>query len=82
MKRISCQGKNSSGWPALRGVSFEIKAGEFVAITGPSGCGKSTLLNIIGLLDEPSGGKYHFNGKNVFSMTDQERSSARLGSSG
>ena len=67
-----------SGWPALRGVSFDIKAGEFVAITGPSGCGKSTLLNIIGLLDEPSGGKYHFNGKNVFSMTDQERSSARL----
>ena len=71
-----------SGWPALRGVSFEIKAGEFVAITGPSGCGKSTLLNIIGLLDEPSGGKYHFNGKNVFSMTDQERSSARLGEIG
>jgi len=71
-----------SGWPALRGVSFEIKTGEFVAVTGPSGCGKSTLLNIIGLLDEPSGGKYEFNGRNVVSMTDQERSEARLGQIG
>ncbi|PIU17647.1 MAG: macrolide ABC transporter ATP-binding protein [Elusimicrobia bacterium CG08_land_8_20_14_0_20_59_10] len=67
-----------TGWPALRGVSFEIKSGEFVAVTGPSGCGKSTLLNIIGLLDEPSGGRYEFNGRDIVSMSDQERSQARL----
>ncbi len=71
-----------AGWPALRGVSFEIKAGEFVAVTGHSGCGKSTLLNIIGLLDDPSGGQYEFNGRDVLSMSDQERSSARLGEIG
>jgi len=66
-----------SGWPALRGLSFDIKMGEFVAVTGPSGCGKSTLLNIIGLLDEPSEGVYTLNGKDVVKMSDLERSHAR-----
>lgn len=67
-----------SGWPALRGVSFSIEPGEFVAVTGPSGCGKSTLLNIIGLLDEPSGGSYELDGMEASRMSDGERSAARL----
>ncbi|WP_438864066.1 ABC transporter ATP-binding protein [Neptunicella sp.] len=45
---------------ALNNVNIEIARGEFVAIMGPSGCGKSTLLNIIGMLDSPSEGQYHF----------------------
>lgn len=45
---------------ALQSVSLNIESGEFVAIMGPSGCGKSTLLNILGLIDLPSAGQYHF----------------------
>jgi putative ABC transport system ATP-binding protein len=50
---------------ALNKVSFDINAGEFVAIMGPSGCGKSTLLNTLGMLDSPDAGDYLFNGENV-----------------
>jgi ABC-type lipoprotein export system ATPase subunit len=54
--------------PALRGVSVDIAAGEFVAIMGPSGSGKSTLLNIIGGLDRPTTGSYRLAGENVSEM--------------
>src|ERR1700722_4986168 len=50
---------------ALDGVSFEVGAGEFLAVMGPSGCGKSTLLNILGLLDSPTSGVYSFFGEDV-----------------
>ena len=62
---------------ALHSVSFHIKPGEFVAIMGPSGCGKSTLLNILGLLDNPSGGEYFFNNAEVSKFTERQRAKMR-----
>ena len=67
---------------ALNGVSFEVKDGEFVAIMGPSGCGKSTLLNILGLLDNPTGGKYWLDGKPVDSLKEKDRTDVRKGQIG
>lgn len=67
---------------ALNGVSFEVKDGEFVAIMGPSGCGKSTLLNILGLLDNPTGGKYWLDGKEVDSLKEKDRTDVRKGQIG
>lgn len=62
---------------ALRGVSFGIKQGEFVAIMGPSGSGKSTLMNIIGCLDSPTNGTYHLNNKEVSTLEGDELAGIR-----
>lgn len=64
---------------ALNGVSLEIKQGEFVAIMGPSGCGKSTLLNILGLIDTPTEGTYMLGGRDVSTLTENERTDLRKG---
>ncbi|MEX0618823.1 MAG: ABC transporter ATP-binding protein [Pseudohongiellaceae bacterium] len=50
---------------ALKNIDAHIGKGEFVAVMGPSGCGKSTLLNVVGMIDEPSGGEYYFDGEEV-----------------
>jgi len=64
---------------ALNNVSLEIEAGEFVAIMGPSGCGKTTMLNILGLLDNPSGGEYFLNGIEVSKYSEKQRTKLRKG---
>ncbi len=67
---------------ALRGISLSIDKGEFVGIMGPSGCGKSTLLNILGLLDNPTEGKYFLNGTDVSNLKEKDRTSFRKGKIG
>jgi putative ABC transport system ATP-binding protein len=62
---------------ALRGVSFAVDAGEYLAVMGPSGSGKSTLMNIIGCLDTPTRGSYELRGKVVSEMTDDELAAVR-----
>ena len=64
---------------ALNNVGIEIKEGEFVAVMGPSGCGKSTMLNILGLLDNPTGGEYFLNGIEVSKYTERQRTKLRKG---
>jgi putative ABC transport system ATP-binding protein len=61
----------------LKGISFEIKKGEFVAIIGPSGSGKSTLMHILGALDRPTTGSYFLNGKDILKMSDDELAEIR-----
>jgi len=62
---------------ALRGVNMDIKEGEFVAIVGPSGSGKSTLMHIIGLLDRPTTGKVFLRGKDVSTLSQDDRAILR-----
>lgn len=62
---------------ALADVNFEIRKGEYIAISGPSGCGKTTLLSILGLLDTASGGQYMLDGESVASLAPADRARVR-----
>jgi putative ABC transport system ATP-binding protein len=63
---------------ALQGVNLEVERGDYVAIVGPSGCGKSTLLNLIGVIDQPTGGTVTIAEKRVDAMSDREATAFRL----
>src|SRR6266700_1402423 len=67
---------------ALRGISVEVEAGDYISIMGPSGCGKSTMLNLLGCLDRPTSGRYHLGAEDVSQLDDDALSTirgARLG---
>jgi putative ABC transport system ATP-binding protein len=63
--------------PALRGVSMQMREGEFISVMGPSGCGKSTLLHLLGGLAKPTGGKVIIDGEEISSVKDSVRTDIR-----
>lgn len=73
---------NSVRTTALSNINLTIHKDDFCAIMGPSGCGKSTLLHLMGLLDAPSGGSYHFMGKDLSRASEKQRARLRKGNIG
>jgi putative ABC transport system ATP-binding protein len=77
-KLVKTYGKDRTKTEAVKGISFDVKKGEFIALSGPSGSGKSTTFHQISLLDTPTSGEIKINGKDIIKLNDDEKSDFRL----